>query len=90
MYFFAFLKVLKKSRRSFLENNQRIKSHNKEGSDEKFYHDISWNDEYAKKAIDIDDEDWCEKFEDEMYEVQDEIFESFDNIKADYIKKIAA
>jgi hypothetical protein len=58
--------------------------------DEKFYHDISWNDEYAKKGIDIDDEDWCEKFEDEIYEVQDEIFERFDKIKANYIKKIAA
>ena len=59
-------------------------------NDEEINHSISWNDEYAKKGIDIDDEDWCEKFEDEMYEVQDEIFERFDKIKADYIKKIAA
>jgi len=58
--------------------------------DEEIDHSISLNDEYAQKGIDLDDEDWYEKFEDEIFAVQDEIFERFDKIKVDYIKKIAA
>lgn len=58
--------------------------------DEEINHCFSLNDEYAKKGIDLDDEEWWDKYEDEVFAVQDEILLRFHKIKMDYINKLAA